>query len=125
MLRASDVAWLAMQTLVYPFAEAGRLHAAVDAGLRGVVAVIHALDRAGYERLHGAGTFDAFEAGLGALEAAPLERAAHLVVTGDGWEETLAALLERGWRLEEVSVLEGAADPARVEAATGVAPRVL
>ncbi|HJL19353.1 MAG TPA: glycosyltransferase, partial [Sandaracinaceae bacterium LLY-WYZ-13_1] len=118
------VDWVSIETLAYPFAEPGRLEAAIDAGLRGVVIVVHALDRAPYEALHGPGTWDAFARGLAALERSDLERAAHLVVTEptlDRLDETAAALRARELRVEEATVF----DPthvAAVRAATGVEP---
>lgn len=102
------VDWISMQTLVYPFAAPGAVGAAVDAGLRGVVALVRTLDEALYERLHDA-PIGPFLEGLARLEASGLERSVNLVVgleSAESFAETRASLAARGWRLEEVTLLD-------------------
>ena len=129
VLRAASAAvgWVSMETLVYPFATPGLAAAARAAGLRGVVAEVHAFERGPYETLHGAGTFDAFMDGLAALSATDLERRAHLVVsegTVELLDATLAELARRELPIEEATVTAPAL-AAVVRARTGRDPRVV
>ncbi len=124
---SAAVGWVSMETLAYPFARPGLVDEAARAGLRGVVALVETLDPETYEALHGPGTFAAFDAGLRALEAAPFERAAHLVVSARTMPSvaSIVSLLDaRGWRLEEVSVLDPTLEPAIRAIVTDVPLRV-
>jgi glycosyltransferase involved in cell wall biosynthesis len=106
---ARSVSWVSMESAVHPFAAGGLARRARAAGLRGVVAIVHAFDRDAHEALHGPGTYDAFHAGLDALREAGVELAAHVVVTRESaptLEATLIELAARGMRVEEVSVME-------------------
>lgn len=103
---AEAAPWVSMQTLVYPFAHGGLATHAVEAGLRGAVCVVHALDRAAHERVWG--DLDEYLAGLDALQSTNLELSARVVVSEETIEAlpaTLAALEARGLRIEEVSAL--------------------
>jgi peptidoglycan/xylan/chitin deacetylase (PgdA/CDA1 family) len=110
LLRASRevVSWISMQSLVYPFAQRGFADRARGAGLRGVVALVHAFDRATYEDLHGPGTYDTFLRGLDALRDAGIELSAHLVVTRETarvLEATQRELERRAMKIVETTNL--------------------
>ncbi|MFK7986448.1 MAG: polysaccharide deacetylase family protein [Sandaracinaceae bacterium] len=124
VLSAARFEWISMQTLAYPFAEPALLAAAMGSGLRGVVLLLHTLRAVPYEALHGEGTWAAFDAGLRALEASTLERGLHLVVHDVTWRSVLEEAVQRGWVLDEVTLLDGVDTIAEVEAATGRTPRV-
>lgn len=126
VLEAAQVGWISMESAVHSFAAPGFARRARAAGLRGVVALVHAFDREVHETLHGAGTYGAFLSGLDALAQAGIELAAHLVVSRESapaLEATVRHLAQRGMRIEEVSVLDAALAPAAL-VATGREPRL-
>lgn len=121
---AEAVGWISMQSLVHSFDMPLVASVSRDAGLRGVVAMTFAFDRAAHEALHGPGTYERFLAGLDSLERAGVELSAHLVVTRETerlLESTLRELDRRGLEIVELSVTEPDL-VATVEAACGRPP---
>lgn len=104
--RARDVVeWVAMRTLVYPFAAPGLARAARAAGVVAATCEVHAMRRDVHEAILGPDTFDAFRRGLDALAEAGIERSARVVRSpraAAAHEDTLAALAAEGIRVDEV-----------------------
>lgn len=118
------VGWISMQSLVHSFDMPIVATVSRDAGLRGVVAMTFAFDRAAHEALHGPDTYARFLAGLDSLEHAGIELSAHLVVTRETeglLDATLRELERRGLEIVELTVTEPAL-VAPVEAACGRPP---
>lgn len=106
---APFVEWISIQTLVHCFEVPIIATVSRDAGLRGVVAMIFAFDRAVHEELHGPDTYRRFLAGLDSLERAGIEMDAHLVVTRETaplLDRTLRELERRGLPIVELTVTE-------------------
>ncbi|MCA9609211.1 MAG: glycosyltransferase, partial [Myxococcales bacterium] len=99
------VEWVAMRTMVYPFAGPGLAEAARDAGLVAATCEVHAMDPETHEAIFGPGTFAAFREGLDRLAAAGVERSARVVrspLSAATHEATLAALEAEGIPVDEI-----------------------
>lgn len=113
LLRSANAAveWIAMRSLVYPFAAPGLAEKARAAGLVSVTCEVYAMTRDVHEAVLGPGSFDAFRAGLERLAAAGLERSARVVLcpaSAASFAATLGALAERGIRVDEVVATDAA-----------------
>lgn len=95
------VSWVAMQTLVYPFADEGLAPRLRSAGLDGVSAVVWSFDPVAHTRASGC-PWELFAAGWRQLERSGLELAARVLVT----PETVGALPATLERLAAVTIDE-------------------
>ncbi len=101
----SVVDWVAMRTLVYPFAAPGLAEAARAAGLVAATCEVHTMDPTTHESIHGPGTWPPFRRGLDRLAEAGIERSARVIrtpISSPTHEATLAALAADSIRVDEV-----------------------
>lgn len=93
--------WVAMRSLVYPFADGALANAAKEAGLDSVTCEVHSLGGGGFDQR--------VEAGLDALLEAGVECRARIVVTPDTldlFEQTLRAFEGKGVAIDEVEATD-------------------
>jgi len=108
---ATQVEWVAMRTVVYPFAAPGLAEAARAAGLVAATCEVHSMLPEVHELIFGAGTYRAFRAGLRRLGESGIERSARLVVSAESLESlpaTLEALAQEQIPVHEVVALNAA-----------------